>query len=64
MQILIADLRKKTDGINTDNISDIQQLLILLANMEDSTEVVEENINMNNETNPDTIRESIQEGKE
>ncbi len=64
MQILIADLRKKTDGIKTDNISDIQQLLILLANMEDSTEVVEENINMNNETNPDTIRESIQEGKE
>ena len=64
MQILIADLRKKTDGINTDNISDIQQLLILLANMEDSTEVVEENINMNNETNPDTDRESIQEGKE
>jgi hypothetical protein len=54
MQILIADLRKKTDGINTDNFSDIQQLLVLLASQEETHE----------KTESDTNERSIQEGKE
>lgn len=53
MQLLIADLRKKTDGINTDEVSDIRGLLFLMARPNESSE-----------TKSDTITESIQERKE
>ena len=31
MSLLISDLRRKTDGINTDEVSDIRELLFLMV---------------------------------
>lgn len=45
MNLLIADLRRKADGINTDEVSNIRELLFLIASQEES------------ETKADTITE-------
>lgn len=45
INILIADLRRKADGINTDEVSNIRELLFLIASQEES------------ETKADTITE-------
>ena len=54
MALLIADLRRKTDGINTDDINSISQLLVLLASQDEAHEM----------TDSKTISNTIQEGKE
>ena len=53
MNRLIASLRRKADSINKDGISDIRELLFLMASEDESSE-----------TKSDTITESIQERKE
>ena len=44
MSLLIADLRRKTDGINTDEVSDIRELLFLMASQDKSTETKSDTI--------------------
>ena len=42
INILIADLRRKAEGINTDRVSDIRDLLFLIASQDESSETKSE----------------------
>ena len=44
MNLLIADLRRKADSINTDEVSDIRELLFLMASQDNSSETKSETI--------------------
>ncbi len=44
MNLLIADLRRKADGINTDEVSDIRELLFLMASEDKSSETKSETV--------------------
>jgi hypothetical protein len=44
MQLLIADLRRKTDSINTDQVSDIRELLFMMASQDKSSETKSETV--------------------
>ena len=44
MNLLIADLRRKADGINTDKVSDIRELLFLMASQDKSSEIKSETV--------------------